>query len=61
MKEYWAEKRACIKKSPAAPQNPNARVNVRTKTDAEKKALSRKMKEAWKKRKAAAAKMKQMI
>lgn len=49
MKEYWAAKRA------QAPKNrPLARAKGRMKTEAEKKALSIKMKEAWNRRKAEA-------
>ncbi len=49
MREYWAAKRLAGKTS-------HARATAKTKSDAQKLALSLKMKEAWKRRKAAAAK-----
>jgi hypothetical protein len=57
MREYWAAKKGKKTKMSTAPKVSHAaNAKRKIKTDAEKKALSRKLKEAWKKRKAAAAK-----
>ncbi len=53
MRRYWAAKRAQAGKPAATAKISQAK--VRKWTDAEKKALSLKLKQAWKKRKAAAA------
>jgi hypothetical protein len=52
MKQYWAAKKAAIADKKLAEGKP-ASTSRRKKTAAEKKAMSLKMKEAWKKRKAA--------
>ena len=60
MRQYWAAKRGNAAKAAKAPKaQPSASAKLRTKTAAQKKALSLKMKEIWKKRKAAAAKKNQ--
>jgi len=59
MKEYWAAKKKAQAAKPAPEKKGKlspAGAKVQTKSEEEKKALSQKMKEAWKKRKAAAAK-----
>jgi hypothetical protein len=56
MREYWAAKRAQVMKPATAPKmSPTASNKARAKTDAQKKALSLKMKAVWKKRRAKAA------
>jgi len=56
MREYWAAKKLAAKPSTASKMQPAARANAGIKSNAQKLALSLKMKEVWKKRRAAAAK-----
>jgi hypothetical protein len=53
MRKYWAAKRAQTTRPAAVAKKPAGGAKVRSWTDAEKKALSLKLKEAWKKRAAA--------
>jgi len=58
MREYWAKRRAQAARPVAAVKTAPAAANTKTRsmTAAHKKALSLKMREIWKKRKAAEAK-----
>ncbi len=56
MREYWAAKKLASKPTTALKMQPAVRANAKTKSNAQKSALSLKMKEVWKKRRAAAAK-----